>query len=420
MRAGRVILAGTLDTKGEEILFLKTRLNEVGVKTLVVDVGIVGKPHFDADVRREVIAKAGGSSIQKLAAAADRGIAVATMQRGLAQWVKQHSDDPFAGMLGIGGSAGTGIMTAGMRELPIGTPKIMVSTVASGDVNPYVGTSDILMMYSVADFSGLNRLTCTVLANAADAMIGMCLHATSIKSDSRQTLLGATMFGVTTPCVSRVKELLEKRSYELLIFHATGTGCQSMERLISEGFIKGVVDLTTTDLADELVGGVWKASPSRLEVAGRVGIPQIVSVGALDMVNFGPPETVPSKFAGRRFYQHNPAVTLMRTTPEENRHLGATIAAKLNQAAGPVTVMLPLRGVSAIGVEGEPFYDPVADECLFSAIRHGLDNKVKLVELDLSINHPEFAAQVVAEYVAIAGESKSGANQEDSQTTDLI
>lgn len=409
MREGRLIVAGTLDTKGEEILFVKNRLNKAGLETTLIDVGVLGKALFRPDVDRSLIAEAGGLSIDRLLAAGDRGTAVATMERGLAAWVRQHSGESFAGMLGIGGSAGTGIMSSGMRELPLGIPKIMVSTVASGDVGPYVGCCDIMMMYSVADFNGLNRLTSTILANAADAMIGMCQNTSPVEYNER-TLLGATMFGVTTPCVTRVKELLEAAGYEILIFHATGAGGLSMERLIAEGYIKGVVDLTTTELADELVGGVWQASPTRLEVAGRLGIPQVVSVGALDMVNFGPRSTVPARFATRTFYQHNPAVTLMRTTPEENRLLGEKIAKKLNSAAGPVTVLLPLRGVSAIDVEGKPFYDPAADACLFAAIRSGLEPKIKVVELDLPINHPEFASHVAAEFLLLAETKKSVAH----------
>ncbi len=407
MRPGRVLIAGSLDTKGEENLFLKTRLNRAGVETLVVDVGILGDPFFAPDVTRHEIAEYAGASATKLSRDADRGPAVETMQRGLVQWIKQQSPDHIAGMLAIGGSAGTSIMTAAMRELPIGTPKIMVSTMASGDVRPYVGTSDILMMYSVADFSGLNRLTRVVLSNAADAMIGMCLAEAEDTYESDRTLLGATMFGVTTPCVTRVKELLEREGYELLIFHATGTGGLAMERLIRDGFIKGVLDLTTTELADELVGGVLTAGPDRLEAAGFVGIPQVVSVGALDMVNFGPPETVPNKFFERKFYPHNSSVTLMRTTAEENKRMGELLAAKLNKAMGPVVVVLPLRGVSAIDVEGQLFYDPVADEHLFEAIRRNLDSKVKLIQLDLTINDPRFAERIASEFLALANQPQS-------------
>jgi uncharacterized protein (UPF0261 family) len=306
------------------------------------------------------------------------------------------------GMIAIGGSAGTAIATAGMRELAIGAPKLMVSTMASGDVRPYVGTSDLCMMYSVADFTGLNGLTSTILANAADAMAGMCGRRAPLPSVSDRPLLAATMFGNTTPCVNRTKQLLEERGYELLVFHATGTGGQAMERLVLEGFVKGVLDITTTELADELVGGVLSAGPNRLEAAGSVGVPQVVSVGCLDMVNFGPPETVPSKFAGRLFYQHNPAVTLMRTTPEENHELGKILAGKLNQAQGPVVLLLPLQGISGIDRAGKAFYDPAADASLFDALRTTVASHVRLLELDRHINDLEFAAAIADEFLKSA------------------
>jgi len=403
-----VLIVGALDTKGNEIRFLRDRLVAAGLDALVVDIGVLGPPAFRPEVSRDEIARAAGESISDLADAQDRGRAIAAMHRGLAEWVRERRERGLReGMLAIGGSAGTAVATAGMRELPIGAPKLMVSTMASGDVRPYVGTSDICMMYSVADFTGLNSLTYTVLANAADAMAGMCGRRQSLPEMSGRTLLAATMFGNTTPCVNRVKELLEGRGYELLVFHATGTGGQAMERLVVDGFVKGVLDITTTELADELVGGVLTAGPDRLEAAGRIGIPQVVSVGALDMVNFGAPETVPPKFAGRLFYQHNPAVTLMRTTPEENRELGEMLARKLNQAKGPVVLLLPLQGVSAIDRRGQPFFDPVADGSLFDALRTYIGPNVKLLELDLHINDPEFARAIAGEFLKCV-EASSG------------
>jgi uncharacterized protein (UPF0261 family) len=398
-----ILVVGTLDTKGNEVQFLRDRLIAAGFATTVVDIGVLGPPVFQPDVPREEIARAAGESITELAAAEDRGSATAAMHRGLAAWVRERRERGLReGMMAIGGSAGTAIATAGMRELPIGAPKLMVSTMASGDVRPYVGTSDLCMMYSVADFTGLNSLTSTILANAADAMAGMCGRQASLPEVSSRTLLAATMFGNTTPCVNRVKELLEGRGYELLVFHATGTGGQAMERLVVEGFVKGVLDITTTELADELVGGVLTAGPHRLEAAGRKGVPQIVSVGALDMVNFGAPETVPSNFAGRLFYQHNPAVTLMRTTPQENRELGEMLARKLNQAKGPVVLLLPLQGVSGIDRIGKSFYDPVADKSLFDALRAHVGPNVKLLELDRHINDPEFAEAIADEFLKCA------------------
>ncbi len=399
--AGRAVLvAGSLDTKGAEVAFLRDRLRAAGLAVQVIDFGILGPPPFEPEVRRDEIAQAVGESITDLVSAADRGRAVAVMNKGMAAWVrKRRESDLPAGMLAIGGSAGTAVATAGMRELPIGVPKLMVSTMASGDVRVYVGTSDICMMYSVADFTGLNRLTTTILSNAADAMAGMCGPRAALPETSSRTLLGATMFGVTTPCVNRVKELVEQAGYELLVFHATGTGGQAMERLVTDGFIKGVLDITTTEWADELVGGVLTAGPHRMEAAAKMGVSQVVSVGALDMVNFGAPETVPAKFAGRLFYPHNPSVTLMRTTPDENRQLGIILAGKLNQATGPVTLLLPLTGVSAIDREGKPFYDPAADKELFDALRNHLGPRVKLVEMDCHINDPEFASAIVAEFL---------------------
>lgn len=403
-----ILLVGTLDTKGNEVRFLRDRLIAAGLTATVVDIGVLGSSLIQADVSREEIVRAAGESITALVAAEDRGRATAAMHRGLTAWVRERRERGLReGMIAIGGSAGTAIATAGMRELPIGAPKLMVSTMASGNVRPYVGTSDICMMYSVVDFTGLNSLTSNILANAADAMAGMCGRRAPLPEVSSRTLLAATMFGNTTLCVNRVKELLEDRGYELLVFHATGTGGQAMERLVVEGFVKGVLDITTTELADELVGGVLTAGPHRLEAAGRKGVPQVVSVGALDMVNFGAPETVPPKFAGRLFYPHNPAVTLMRTTPQENQELGEMLARKLNQAQGPVVLLLPLQGVSGIDHLGKSFYDPVADRSLFDALRANVGPNVKLVELDRHINDPEFAEAIADEFLKCA-ESSSG------------
>jgi len=402
--SGHVLIVGTFDTKGQELLFLRKCLAAADVPSRVVDIGVLGEPKSAADVTREEIAGLAGESAAALREAGDRGRAVAAMHRGFAAWCHAlPAADLPAGVIAIGGSAGTAIATAGMRELPIGVPKLMVSTMASGDTRPYVGTSDICMMYSVADFTGLNRLTRTILANAAHAMAGMCsLRGRPAAVAAERTLLAATMFGVTTPCVNRVKELIEREGYELLVFHATGTGGQAMERLVRDGFVKGVLDITTTELADELVGGVLTAGPDRLEAAGAACVPQVVSVGALDMVNFGAPETVPEKFRGRLFYPHNPAVTLMRTTPEENARLGEILARKLSASRGPVTLMLPLGGVSAIDAPGKAFHDVAADAELFAAIRRNLAGNAKLVEYGGHINDPAFAEQIVAEFLVMA------------------
>jgi uncharacterized protein (UPF0261 family) len=399
---GPIALIGTLDTKGGEVRFLKERLESLGLQTLVVDVGIASVPLFEPDVRREDIALRGGSSIEALLAGKDRGNAVVTMQSGLSSWMRE-SFGPLhiSGVLGIGGSAGTSIAATAMRQLPIGIPKIIVSTSASGDTRPHVGTSDIIMIPSVADLAGLNRITRTILANAANAIAGMCCLPTAPEAEGERPCLGATMFGVTTPCVTRVRELVEEAGYTLLVFSANGVGGRVMEQLIRDHMIEGVIDITTTELADELGGGILSAGPDRLEQAGRSGIPQVISVGALDMVNFGPMETVPEKFKSRKLYRHNSAVSLMRTTVSENAILGRQIADKVNVSKGPVTIVLPLKGVSAIDCPGQPFHDPDADHALFESIRTNINSKVKLVEVDAHINDPAFAARLVTEYLEI-------------------
>jgi uncharacterized protein (UPF0261 family) len=399
---GPIALIGTLDTKGGEVGFLRERLQALGLETLVIDVGIAGVPLFEPDVKREEIALRGGVSIETLLAGRDRGRAVVAMQSGLTSWMlDSFGSRRLSGVLGIGGSAGTSIAATAMRQLPLGVPKLIVSTSASGDTRPHVGTSDIVMMPSVADLAGLNRITRTVLTNAANAIAGMCCLPPAPALEGERPCLGATMFGVTTPCVTRVRELVEEAGYTLLVFSANGVGGRVMEQLIRDHMIEGVIDITTTELADELGGGILTAGPDRLEQAGRSGIPQVISVGALDMVNFGPMDTVPEKFRGRTLYRHNSAVTLMRTTCSENAILGQQIAEKANMSRGPVTIVLPLRGVSAIDCPGQPFHDPNADHELFEAIRNNIGPKVKLVEVDAHINDPAFATQLVAEYLEL-------------------
>jgi uncharacterized protein (UPF0261 family) len=300
-----------------------------------------------------------------------------------------HERGEVDGCLALGGSAGTTIGTSGMRVLPLGVPKLMVSTLASGQVRPWVGVKDILMLNSVVDIAGVNRISRRILHNAAAAMAGMLSHPPEAATDDRP-LIAATMFGVTTPCVQRAREVLEQAGYEVLVFHATGNGGEAMESLIADGLISGVLDITTTELADELVGGILSAGPDRLTAAARHGVPQVVSVGATDMVNFGPRDTVPEKFKDRLFYQHNPTVTLMRTTPEENARIGEEIGRKLAASTGPAAIVLPLKGVSAIDAAGQAFDDPAARQSLFDAIRqtHG---RTELIEVDHHINDPKFA-----------------------------
>jgi uncharacterized protein (UPF0261 family) len=385
-----VVLIGTLDTKGVEFQFVRDLLNQAGIMTLMIDAGVKGQPTFSPDVGREQVYAAAGTSWSAVAQAGDRGRAIEAAARGVTKIICQlHEAGKVAGVLSLGGSAGTTIGTAAMRALPFGLPKLMVSTLAGGQVKPYVGVRDILMLPSVVDISGLNRISRTVLTNAALAIAGMVGgHKAKEVGAALKPLITATMFGVTTPCVEACRKVMEQHDYEVLVFHATGTGGLTMESFIADGLITGVLDLTTTELADELVGGVLSAGRDRLTAAAVRGVPQVISLGALDMVNFGPPDTVPEKFKQRRFYQHNPTVTLMRTTPEENDQLGKEIAEKASAARGPTAILIPLRGVSAIDREGQPFWWPEANQALFQSVRNWLSPQVKLIELDAHINDP--------------------------------
>jgi uncharacterized protein (UPF0261 family) len=388
-----VVLLGTLDTKGREYAYLRDRLREHGVDVLLVDAG-VNEPLVEPDVPRHEVARVEYG---------DRGAAVEAMARGAEAVVRRlHEEGRLDGILALGGSGGTAIATQAMRALPVGVPKLMVSTMASGDTRPYVGAVDVTMTYSVVDIAGINAVSARILSNAAAAMAGMA-KAEPPEAGEGKPLVGASMFGVTTPCVTAARERLEELGYEVLVFHATGTGGQSMEALMRGGFISAVLDVTTTELADDLVGGVLSAGPERLEAAGELGLPQVVSLGALDMVNFGPRDTVPERFRDRLFYEHNPTVTLMRTTPEECAELGRRIARKLNAATGPVTLFVPLRGVSMIAVEGQPFHDPEADEALVSALREELDPSVDVRELETDINDPAFAVAMAERLHELVG-----------------
>ncbi|MBT3267284.1 Tm-1-like ATP-binding domain-containing protein [Candidatus Poribacteria bacterium] len=384
-------IVGTMDTKGPEFAFVKERIEALGLGTLVVNAGIAGDPKLTPDIDASEVAEAAGTTLSELRAEGDRGASVTAMADGVAQIVPRlHAEGEIQGVISLGGSAGTTIGTAAMRALPVGVPKVMVSTLAAGDVQPYVGTRDIAMMYSVVDVAGVNRVSRLVFSNAAHAIAGMVQSQAPEGADDRP-LIAATMFGVTTPCVTRARERLESAGYEVLVFHATGTGGRAMEDLVRGGFIKGVLDVTTTELADEVAGGELSAGPDRLEIAGKLGIPQIVCPGALDMVNFGPPDGIPTKFSDRLFYRHNPTVTLMRTTAEENRAMGEVIAGKLSAAAGPVKFFWPTKGVSAIDAEGQPFHDADADAAFIEALRANLAGSVDLVELDANINDDAFA-----------------------------
>jgi uncharacterized protein (UPF0261 family) len=410
-----VLLPGTLDTKGAEIAFVRDLLLQAGVATLVLDAGVLQPPFFLPDISRDEVYAAAGTHLSTIQKMGDRGRAVAAAARGMVKIAQNlHSQGLVEGILGLGGSAGTTIATAAMRALPFGIPKLMVSTLASGQVRPYVGVRDIFMLHSVVDISGLNRISRTVLANAARAMIGMVRPVAKgpagreqisgrHEADGGPGLIAASMFGVTTPCVEAARKLIEQQGYEVLVFHATGTGGLTMESFISDGLISGVLDITTTELADELVGGELSAGRDRLTAAAMRGVPQVISVGALDMVNFGPRETVPEKFHGRRFYQHNPNVTLMRTSPEENDRLGKEIAEKASAAKGSTAVLLPLRGVSAIDRPDQPFWWPEADAALIQSIRNWISPQVRLIELDLHINDPAFAGAAAETLLGLLG-----------------
>lgn len=401
-----ILLIGTFDTKGAEYAYVRDLILDRGLQVLTLNAGVTGEPTLTPDISAAQVAEAGGGDLAQLRQQADRGAALEVMTRGAGKLaVRLHTEGKFDGVLGLGGSGGTAIATAAMRELPVGLPKVMVSTVASGDVQPYVGVKDITMMYSVVDIAGLNRLSRRILANAAGMVCGAVEEAETRGGEEARTedkpLVTATMFGVTTPCVTMVREKLEAAGYEVLVFHATGSGGQAMESLISAGFISGVADITTTEWCDELVGGVLSAGPHRLEAAAKAGLPQVVSCGALDMVNFWAVETVPPQFKDRTLYKHNANVTLMRTTPQECAELGRIIASKLNAATGPTVLFIPLKGVSAIDKEGQPFYLPEADAALFESLRRNIRPPVELVELDMHINDPEFAAAMAERLVGL-------------------
>jgi uncharacterized protein (UPF0261 family) len=380
-----------LDTKGHEYAFVRNLILARGHKPFVIDAGILGEPTFTPDIEAARTAAAAGGSLAELREKRDRGFALEVMGRGaraLATELVERGE--FDAVFCMGGSGGTSIGSTAMKALPVGLPKLIVSTMASGDVGPYVDVKDITMMYSVVDVSGLNRVSRKVFTNAVGAICGMAEQPAVVVE--QKPVIAATMFGVTTICVDFVRARMEQAGYEMLVFHATGSGGRSMEALIADGFVTGVADITTTEWCDELVGGVLSAGPTRLEAAAKAGIPQIVSLGALDMVNFGPRETLPEKYESRNIYVHNPQVTLLRTTPQECAKLGEIIASKVNATTGPTALFIPLKGVSMIDAEGMPFFDPAADAALFQALREHLDrSKVELIELDLHINDKAFA-----------------------------
>jgi len=412
-----IALLGTMDTKGLEHGFVAEQIHARGHRTLVIDLSTDGPAQLAPDISREEVAQLSGLDLATLVARHDRGEAVAAMSKAAPVILsKLHAEGRIDGVISLGGGGGTAIATAGMRALPLGIPKLMVSTHASGDTARYVGVTDIVMMPSIVDIAGLNRISRQILTRAAGAICGMVESVAAVsdrrtsadksddgpsaegmatvedrRSNEDKPVIVASMFGNTTDCVQHAKKILEAAGYEVLVFHATGIGGRSMESLIESGLVAGVLDITTTEWADEFVGGFLGAGPTRLEAAARKGVPAIVVPGCLDMVNFHAPDTVPAKFAGRTFYHHNPQATLLRTTPEECTQLGRILAEKVNLSTGPVTVLLPTKAISVISAEGQPFHDPAADRALFDAIKAHLRQDIPVIELGTTINDPAFA-----------------------------
>ncbi|MDQ6631426.1 MAG: Tm-1-like ATP-binding domain-containing protein [Verrucomicrobiota bacterium] len=396
-----IAILGTLDSKGEEHAFVAQQIQQRGHKTLIIDVGTLGQPKLKPDIRREEVLAAAGFQPAKILQKKDRGQAVSAMSQGAPiVLAKLAASKKIGGVISIGGGGGTAIATAAMRALPIGFPKIMISTLASGNTAQYVGVKDIVMFPSIVDVSGLNRISRQIFTQAAGAICGMVevgrqgrtsSPQNTFKRQSDKPIIVASMFGNTTECVQRAQKILEQAGYEILVFHATGIGGRTMESLIETGLVAGVLDITITEWADELVGGVLSAGPTRLEAAAKNGVPAIVVPGCLDMVNFHAPETVPAKFKGRNFYAHNPQVTLMRTTLQENARLGKIIAEKLNCSIGPLSVLLPLQGLSIISAPGQKFYDAAADHALFASLKKKLRKTIEVIEMNCAINDAAFA-----------------------------
>ena len=395
--SGTVLLVGALDTKGAEYAFVKDLIEAAGLQTLVVDFGVMGQPAFEPDVSRAEVAIAGGGNLSYLASGTRKDEAMRTMAQGLASVVERLYDEGrFDGILGMGGSGGTSIATSAMRTLPVGVPKVMVSTVGGGDVSAYAGSKDITFMPSVVDVAGINRLSRAIYSNAAGAIAGMVKTEADATAEERP-LIAASMFGNTTAAVDHARGLLEAEGYEVLVFHATGSGGRTMEDLISDGYIAACLDMTTTELADEICDGVFSAGPDRVQAAPRKGVPTVIVPGCVDMANFGGIETVPDHYRERTLYEWNPEVTLLRTNEEENRQMGAMLAAAANAGqAGKVSVLIPLGGVSMLDSEGDRFWDPDADQACYDALKNDLRADIPLIEMDANINDPGFAERAVA------------------------
>jgi uncharacterized protein (UPF0261 family) len=386
-----VVITGSLDTKGKEFAYLKELIEKEDLKTLVVDFGVMGQAAFAPDITRQEVAKAGGGDLEILASGGHKDEAMRVMAAGLAAVVRRLYDEGrLDGIIGMGGGGGTSLATAAMRTLPVGVPKVMLSTLAGGDVSVYAGTRDITFMPSIVDVAGFNRISRLIYTNAAGAIIGM-VKMKPPQAGEQKLLVAASMFGNTTLSVDRARSLLERRGCEVLVFHATGTGGRTMEGLISDGYFAAVLDITTTELADEVCGGVLSAGPERCLAASRSGIPAVLVPGCVDMANFWGVDTIPEKYKSRKLYQWNPNITLLRTNVDENKRIGEMIAAAANAATAPVVILLPLRGVSQLDSPGGAFWDPQADHACFEAIEKGLRAGIPVIEMDNNINDPEFA-----------------------------
>ena len=404
---GKLLIIGALDTKGPDFLFVRDIMREAGADTLTIDIGIIGEPGFVPDITREEVASAGGATLADFLSGEHKDTAMQAMTNGLVKVVRKlQRDGQIAGIFSMGGSGGTAVATAAMRALPLGIPKVMVSTVGGGDVSAYSGGKDIVFFPSIVDVAGLNRISKLIYANAANAMVGM-VNATPPSVSEDKPLLAASMFGNTTVCVSAVKEAMEKQGYEVLVFHATGTGGRTMETLLADGHISGLLDITTTELADNVCGGVMDAGPERCLAGPRAGLPTVIVPGCVDMANFWSVESMPKAFQQRVLYRWNPNVTLMRTNVEENREIGRRIAAAANAATGPVVILIPKRGVSILDSEGGEFWDPAADQGCYDAIRAGLRSGIPVIEMDCNINDPEFSAEIAKQMLLLLNPAKS-------------
>ena len=390
-------VVGTCDTKGEEIAYLRDLIAATGQRAMIVDLG-TRTPSVFPDIPATEVAAHNPGGAKAVLGGTDRGAAVAAMGAAFAAWCRSNAGR-ISGIIAVGGGGGTSIACAGMRELPYGVPKLMISTLASGDTSPYVGTSDIAMIPSVTDIAGLNRLSRVILSNAAHALVG-AVTAPPPPANADLPAFGLTMFGVTTPCVTAISGHLRDR-YDGLVFHATGTGGRAMERLLDQGLLSGLIDITLTEIADLLFGGVLPALPDRLDVVARTRAPWVGSLGALDMVNFWAPATVPDRYRDRQFYNHNPNVTLMRTTPAENAEIGHWIGNKLNACTGPVRLLIPERGISALDIDGGPFWHPDADAALFNALRRTVADPARLIFLPHHINDPTFARAAADTFLSL-------------------